>query len=76
MVLAQGLRLSGLGIGLGAVAAFSLTRVISTMLYHVSATDPLTFAAIAALFLLVALAASSIPAWRAARVDPVIALRS
>jgi putative ABC transport system permease protein len=76
MVLAQGLRLSGLGIGLGAVAAFALTRVISTMLYHVSATDPLTFAAIAVLFLLVALAASSIPAWKAARVDPVIALRN
>ncbi len=56
MVMAQGLRLSALGIGIGAAAAFALTRVISTMLYHVSATDPLTFAAIAILFLAVALA--------------------
>jgi putative ABC transport system permease protein len=75
MVLAQGLKLCGLGIAVGAVAAFALTRVISTMLFHVSATDPVTFAAIALLFLAVSLAASCIPAWRAARVDPVTALR-
>ena len=75
MVLAQGLRLSALGIAIGGIAAFALTRVIANMLYNVSATDPLTFAAIAILFLAVALAASYIPAWRASRVDPVVALR-
>ena len=75
MVLRQGLRLSALGIAIGAAAAFALTRVIANMLYHVSATDPLTFVAISILFLVVALAASCIPAWRASRVDPVVELR-
>ena len=75
MVLGQGIRLSMAGIGLGAAAALALTRLLSKMLYGVSATDPLTFAAISLLFLLVALAATLIPSWRATRVDPLIALR-
>ena len=75
MVMGQGLRLSLAGIGLGAAASLALTRLISKMLFRVSATDPLTFAAIALLFLLVALAAAYIPAWRATRVDPLEALR-
>ena len=62
-------------VDLPSAAAFGLTRVISNMLYHVSATDPVTFASIAILFLAVAVAASCIPAWRASRVDPVVALR-
>jgi putative ABC transport system permease protein len=75
MVLAHGLRLSGWGIGAGVAASLLLTRLLAKMLYHVSATDPATFAGIAALMLAVALAASVLPAWRATRVDPLEALR-
>jgi ABC-type antimicrobial peptide transport system permease subunit len=75
MVLAQGLRLSLAGIAAGILAAVALTRLIATVLYRVRATDPLTFSAVALLFLLVALAATFIPAWRATRVDPFEALR-
>jgi putative ABC transport system permease protein len=75
MVLGDGLRLSAAGIGAGVAASLGLTRLIAKMLYHVSATDPATFAAIALLMLGVALAASFLPAWRATRVDPLDALR-
>jgi predicted permease len=75
MVLGQGLRLSLIGILVGTAVAAALTRLISRMLFHVSATDPATFAAIAGVFVLVALAASYMPAWRATRIDPVVALR-
>ena len=71
----QGLRLSALGIGIGLLAAFAVTRVMSSMLVGVSPTDPLTFAAIAAFFLGVTALACWIPARRAARLDPVQALR-
>jgi predicted permease len=76
MVLAQGAKLSALGVALGIVAAAALTRLIGGMLFRVSATDPTTFAVIACVFLLAALAACGIPAWRATRVDPLDALRS
>ena len=75
LVAGQGLRLSALGIGIGLLAAFAVTRVMSTMLVGVSPTDPLTFAAIAAFFLGVTALACWIPARRAARLDPVQALR-
>ncbi|MDQ2776370.1 MAG: ABC transporter permease, partial [Acidobacteriota bacterium] len=65
--------LAGIAVGIG--GAIALTRVMRTVLFHVSATDPLTFAGIASLFLLVALGASYIPARRAARIDPMTALR-
>jgi ABC-type antimicrobial peptide transport system permease subunit len=75
MVMGQGLRLSVAGIVLGAAVAAVLTRLIARMLFHVSATDPATFAMIAAVFLAVGLTASYVPAWRATRIDPLEALR-
>jgi ABC-type lipoprotein release transport system permease subunit len=72
----QGLRLSDAGIALGAFGAAALTRLMERLLFQVSATDPLTFAAIAGIFLLVGLAASFIPAWRATRIAPLDALRT
>jgi predicted permease len=76
LVMRQGVALAGTGIALGLVAAFALTRMMSTLLYHVSVTDPATFVGGPALFLGVALLASYLPARRATRVDPVVALRS
>jgi ABC-type antimicrobial peptide transport system permease subunit len=75
LVLSGGGKLAGIGVALGLAAAFGLTRLMASMLYGVRASDPLTFAAVALLLTLVALAAAYIPAWRAARVDPVVALR-
>ena len=76
LVLWHGMTLAGAGIVLGLAAAFALTRLMSTLLYHVSVTDPATFIAGPVVFLAVAMAASYLPARRATRVDPVIALRS
>ena len=75
MVMGQGLGLTVLGIGLGLAGALALTRLIETLLFGISATDPLTFIAIALLLMAVALLACWIPARRAARVDPLVALR-
>jgi putative ABC transport system permease protein len=75
LVVGRGLGLVLAGIGLGLVAAFAGTRVISSMLYGVSATDPVTFAAIPILLIGVAFIACAVPARRATRVDPVEALR-
>jgi putative ABC transport system permease protein len=75
LVLRQGTRLTFLGIALGVVAALALSRVLGTLLFGISATDPLTFAGVAGLLAVVALLACFIPARRATRVDPLIALR-
>lgn len=75
LVMGQALGLAGIGIAAGLCGALTLTRVMKSLLYGVSATDPATFAAMAALFLLVALAASYVPGRRAARIDPMAALR-
>jgi putative ABC transport system permease protein len=74
-VLGQGLWLSLTGVLLGVVAAIALTRVIRGMLFQVSATDPVVFAAISLLFVAVSIAASYIPARRATGTDPAAALR-
>ena len=75
LVVGQGMRLAALGIGIGLAAAFAVTRVMQSMLIGVSATDPLTFVAITGLFVAVAALACWIPARRASRLDPLVALR-
>jgi len=75
LVVRQGCKLALLGVSIGVGGALLLTRVLSSLLYEVSAHDPLTFSAVAALLMLVALAASYIPARRAMKVDPIVALR-
>jgi ABC-type antimicrobial peptide transport system permease subunit len=76
LVIGDGMKLSVIGLVIGLVAAFALTRVMSTMLIGVRPTDPLTYVAIVGLFLVIALVACWIPAQRAASLDPTTALRS
>jgi putative ABC transport system permease protein len=75
LVLADGGRLVLMGIGIGLLAALGLTQLMKSFLYGVDASDPLTFAGVAILLLLVALAACYVPARRATCVDPLVALR-
>jgi putative ABC transport system permease protein len=75
LVLWQGLKLSVIGIALGLLGALALTSLLQSLLFGISATDPLTFVVIALLLLSVALSACWFPARRAMRVDPLVALR-
>ncbi len=75
LVLGEGARMAALGVGIGIAASMAITRLMSTLLFGISATDPLTFVGVAVLLSLVALLACYIPARRATRVDPLVALR-
>jgi putative ABC transport system permease protein len=75
LVVRQGMELAVIGIAVGLVGAAGLTRVMASLLYGVTTTDAVTFGAVSALLAAVAFAATVIPAWRATRVDPMVALR-
>jgi putative ABC transport system permease protein len=75
LVLGEGARMAALGVGIGIAASMAITRLMSALLFGISATDPLTFVGVAVLLSLVALLACYIPARRATRVDPLVALR-
>ena len=76
LMVGKGLYLSAIGIGIGLLAAFALTRVLASMLVEVKPTDPVTFVSVAVLFLVIAFLASWLPAVRAAGLDPTTALRN
>jgi putative ABC transport system permease protein len=76
MIVSHGARLAAIGIVFGVAGAFGVTRVVRTLLYNVSATDPLSFVATAVFLVVVAVLASYVPARRATSVDPMIALRA
>jgi putative ABC transport system permease protein len=75
LVVGQGMTLAGLGVAIGLVGAFALTRFLSSQLFDVGATDPATFVLVSTLLIGIALLATLVPAMRATRVDPVVALR-
>ena len=75
LILRQGVLLAITGVLVGLAGSFGLTRLISTLLFDVAATDKMTFAAVSVGLLAITFVASYIPAWRATRVDPLVALR-
>jgi ABC-type antimicrobial peptide transport system permease subunit len=75
LVMSRGLFLTASGVAIGVLAAFMLTRLMSTMLYKINPHDPLAFGSAIAVITIASLAACFFPAWRAARIDPIQALR-
>jgi putative ABC transport system permease protein len=75
LVVKQGMAIALMGVAAGAVLALAMTRLIAGMLFGITATDPLTFAGVAALLGTVAFLANYLPARRASKVDPIVALR-
>jgi putative ABC transport system permease protein len=75
LIVGQGLRLAAYGVGIGLVAAFALTHFLSSMLFGISATDPISYVAVVSLLLVVVVVACYVPARRAMCVDPMVALR-
>jgi putative ABC transport system permease protein len=75
LIVGQGLRLAAFGVGIGLIAAFALTHFLSSMLFGVSAADPVSYIAVVSLLLTVVVVACYVPARRAMRVDPMVALR-
>jgi ABC-type antimicrobial peptide transport system permease subunit len=75
MVLSRGIALTGAGVAVGVALAWAVTHAMDTLLYGVTAADPLTFMAVAGLLAAVSAVACAIPAMRAARIDPMLVLR-
>jgi putative ABC transport system permease protein len=75
MIVIEGMKPTLLGVTVGIVGALALARVMSSLIYGVKPTDPITFVAVAVLLAIVALSATIVPAYRAAKVDPMVALR-
>ena len=76
LLLGQGLRLTALGVALGLAASLAANQIMSSLVYGVTTTDPITFAGVALVLLVVALTAAYVPARRATKVDPLTALRN